>query len=126
MTFTYDVSTSRGKVRLLISDLDSGKPLFQDDEIDTFLAMEDDSVKLAAAQALDTIAANEVMVSKVMTVLDLRVDSAKVSFELRQRAKTLREQALNEDGAVGFDVVQWAVNSFSARTIISNNLSRLS
>lgn len=95
--FTYDPTTPQGKVRMLISDVDEANPVFSDGEIEAFLFMEVGNVRMAAAQALDTIASNEVMVSKVIRTLDLQTDGSKVSAELRARATTLREQADNYD-----------------------------
>lgn len=86
-------TTPAGQVRLLINDTVEASPVFTDDEITAFLAMESDSVKLAAAQALDTIADDEALTSKVITSQDLRTDGASVAVALRERAKQLRTQA---------------------------------
>ncbi len=52
---TDDPSTDPGKVRLLIKDTDTAdttKQLFQDAEIEAYLAIHEGDVKLAAAEAL--------------------------------------------------------------------------
>lgn len=104
----YDITTDAGRIRLLISDVDQGDPLFADDEIAAFLDMEG-SVKLAAALALETMASNEAMVSKVIRTQDVQTDGTKVSAELRARAKDLREQAAVEgDDAYAFESVEIA------------------
>jgi hypothetical protein len=95
--FTNDPSTSIGKVRLLISDVDSVSPIFSDTSIGAFLAMSGSNVRLAAAQALDAIATSEVLTSKVLKTLDLETDGAKVAAELRAQAKTLRDTAADYD-----------------------------
>lgn len=108
--FTYDPTTPAGRVRMLISDIDEANPVFADPEIDAFLFMEVGNVRMAAAQALDTIASNEVMVSKVIRTLDLQTDGSKVSADLRARAATLREQATNFDNdgnLVGMSIVDF-------------------
>ena len=95
-------------VRLLIADT-GDVPLFTDNQIGAFLTLEG-GVKLAAAQALDTMASSEVMVSKVIRTLDLQTDGAKVAAELRARAAALREQAaaVDADGAVfGLEIVDF-------------------
>lgn len=121
MAFTYDLATDRGKVRLLISDVDvetAANQVFADAEIDAFLALEGDSVRLAAALALETIARNEVMVSKVIRVLDLQTDGASVARELRFQAKELRDQAAalaDADGDLGFDTADLVVDGFTWR-----------
>jgi hypothetical protein len=107
---TIDPTTPTGLVRLLISDTDTTSPIFADNEIGAFLALSGSNVRLAAAEALDTIASNEVMVSKVIKTQDLQTDGAKVSTELRARAATLREQAANynDDGTTfAFDIADY-------------------
>lgn len=93
--FTYDPSTPVGSIRLMISDVDGNNPVFKDTEIQRFYTLAASNIWLAAAQALDTIAANEVMISKVIRTLDLQVDGSKVAAELRANAATMREQAAN-------------------------------
>jgi fructose-1,6-bisphosphatase/sedoheptulose 1,7-bisphosphatase-like protein len=116
MAWTYDVTTDAGKVRLLISDTDvtggATNAIFDDSEIDAFLGLGGENVYLAAAHALDTIASNEVQVLKVMTILDIQTDGAKVSTELRARAKDLRDQAdkYADDVDGGFDIAELVVN----------------
>jgi hypothetical protein len=94
-TITTDPTTSTGLVRLLISDVDVTAPVFSDAEINAFYLMSASNVRLAAARAMDTIAANEVMVSKVIRTLDLQTDGAKVAAELRAAAAQLRADADN-------------------------------
>lgn len=81
--------SDRERVRLLISDVGgtSGDDfLFTDDEIDTFLEMRLGRVHLAAATALNTIAANETQVSKRIKYLELETDGPAVARELRELA----------------------------------------
>lgn len=59
MAFTYDVSTDRGKVRLLLADTDSNDYIWEDAEIDAFLNLASDSVYGAAALALRSLAADK-------------------------------------------------------------------
>lgn len=97
MAFTYDPTTDRGRVRLLLTDIDAPTGVFTDAEIDAFLALEGNNVKRAAAQAIDTNADNEALASKVLTDHQLKTDGAAVANALRARAKTLRAQADNDD-----------------------------
>lgn len=98
MTFTYtkDNPTTGnpklGQIRLLINDVDADAAVFQDEEILVFLEMAGDVVLLAAAQALDTIADNEALTSKVIRTQDLQTDGVKLADSLRARAKSLRDQ----------------------------------
>jgi hypothetical protein len=84
------------QVRLLIAD--TAQPvLLEDDKLLGFLAIEGQSVKRAAAAALEAIATSEVLVSKVIRTQDLQTDGSKVAAELRARALQLRAQADNDD-----------------------------
>lgn len=112
---TYDVSSDAGKVRLLISDTDMSNVIFVDDEITTFLDLEGQNVRRAAALALETIASNEAQVLKVIRTLDITTDGAKLSTELRARAADLRAQAddtADDDGS-GFEIAELVVDDFS-------------
>ena len=54
-TYTKGSTANRDRVRLEIGDVDSNRPLFEDAELDDFLA-QDTSVLLSAAHACDTLA----------------------------------------------------------------------
>lgn len=88
-----DYTVPAGQVRLLINDTSDLDPVFSDQEIAAFLTMEGANVKRAAAQALDTIADDEALTSKVIRSQDLSTDGASVADGLRARAVTLRSQA---------------------------------
>lgn len=90
---TYDVATPLGRVRLLISDTDTAAATFDDAELATFLEMAGQSILVAAADALETIATNEALVLKVLRSQDLQTDGASLSKELRARADALRARA---------------------------------
>jgi len=125
-TFTYDVSTPIGEVRLLINDKYEAEPIFFDEEITTFLRLEGNSSYKAAAKCLETIAADEVLVQKVIKLLSLSTDGAKVAAELRANAKALRDQA-NDDpyGEGEIDIAEWIVDDFTRRKRIFNEFDRL-
>lgn len=91
-------ATDLGKVRLLLNDVDETALVFTDAEITAFLSLEGDSVKRAAAQAIDTNADNEALASKVLKTSTVTTDGAKVADALRKRAAALRAQADVEDG----------------------------
>jgi hypothetical protein len=126
MAFTYDITTPAGKVRLLCTDVDSTNPVFQDTEIAAFLTMESDSIKRAAALALETIAANQVLVLKVIELLEIKTDGAAVARELRLRAGLLRDQAAAEIDAddVAFDIAEQVFDPFSYRERVYNEALR--
>lgn len=93
-----ETSTPERQVRLLINDPNGA--VFSPDEIADFLLLEDNSVKRAAAQALDTIADDEALTSKAIRTQDLATDGAKVADSLRKRAAALRAQADKADDDV--------------------------
>jgi hypothetical protein len=126
MAIEYDVTTNAGQVRLLIGDtVDSGH-LFEDAEIAAFLSLNGDNVRLAAAQALEAIAANQVMVLKVIRRLDLSTDGAAVARELRQQASSLRDQAESgiDDPEGLFGIAELGVDIFGRREILANRALR--
>lgn len=104
----YDPTSTIGQVRLLINDV-ADAPTFTDTEITAFLGLVvGGSVLRAAALALDTIATNEALVSKVIRTQDLATDGAKLSAELRARAAALRTQADDlDDAGLGLEVVDF-------------------
>ena len=125
--FTYDLNTDAGKVRLLIPDNQSSDFLFNDDEINAFLTLESSNIRRAAAMAVEAIARNEVLVLKVIKLLDLQTDGAAVARELRQQARDLREQAQMAEGAEAgglFDFAEWAVDGTQAQNILWNDALR--
>ena len=106
-----DYTTPIGLTRLLIPDTDEAAFLFLDAEITAFLGLNAANPRRAAAEALEALASNEALVSKVIRTQDLSTDGAKVAAELRARAKQLRAQADEDagvdDGSGGFYVVDY-------------------
>lgn len=122
MAYTFDVATAVGKVRLLIPDRVAAEPIFEDEEIEAFLSIEDDDVRRAAALALETIASDQAYTLKVIKTLDLQTDGAKTSDALLKRAEKLRGQAdkadadaeAEEDGGL-FDIAEMPDTAFARR-----------
>ncbi len=87
-------STEVATVRLLIADthVDLTKRLLSDADLQSFVDLEGGNVKLAAAQALDTVASSEALVGKAIRTQDLATDGAKVAAALRAHAAELRQQ----------------------------------
>ena len=105
MTWTYTAgATALDNVRLLITDTDATNPIFTDEEITAFLTLNSDGVLYAAAMALETIGSSEVLVLKVIRLLDLQTDGASVSRELRMRAGVLRDIA--DKAGQTFDIAE--------------------
>lgn len=127
MSFSYDVGSDGGKVRLLIFDTNAAAYVFEDAEVAAFLLMEGANVRRAAALALETMASNEAFTLKVIKILDLQTDGAKTAEALMKRAAELRRQAdvdeAAEDGGA-FDIAEWAVSDFAYRGILYNQALR--
>lgn len=81
-----------GQARSLTADLDPENRLFDDAQVQAYLDLNGGVVRLAAADMLDAVAVSEVLTSKVIRTQDLTTDGAKVSAELRARARDLRAQ----------------------------------
>ena len=127
MAYTYDVSTDVGKIRLMAMDNDADTHVFEDDEIEAFFALESSNHRRAAALALESLAGNEAYVLKKITALDLSTDGPATAKALMDRAKALRDQALEaeareEDGA--FDIAELVYTSFNRRERIINEALR--
>lgn len=80
-------------VRSLTADLDPATPLLTDAQLWGFLTLYNGNPKRAAARALRTIAASEVLVAKKITTQDLTTDGPAVSAELRALAAELWAEA---------------------------------
>jgi hypothetical protein len=127
MAFTYDPTTNRGLVRLLISDVDVANPLFQDADVDAYLGLASQSVKRAAATALETIASSESLLRQKIKLVDLMLDGPAVATSLREHAKNLRAEAEDEeswtDGGA-FDIAEMPIGPFAARERLYNEALR--
>lgn len=127
MAFTYDLTTDRGQLRLLITDVDYLNPIFQDNEVDFFLSHTaidgGNDLNLAAAKALETIAASEALVQKKIELLDLKTDGPAVADSLRKAAALLREQS---DSESDIDYIEQNLNVFTSRQILINDALRQS
>jgi len=103
-------STDQSDVRLLIADTSAANRIFSLSQIAQFLRLNSDNVRRAAAQALDTIAANEALVSKKLRTQDLSTDGPAVADALRKQAAELRRQADAGEGDTesnGFEIVEY-------------------
>lgn len=123
MPFSYDVTTLPGKVRLIIADSRDDGHVLEDAEVTAFLEMNGNNVRLAAADALETIASNESLVQKAIQLLDVKTDGPKVAADLRKHAATLREQAASPFDDPGFDIVQFPAGFWAEREYLWNELS---
>ena len=127
MTYNYNLTTSIGKMRMIIPDRVEAEAMFTDEELTAMYSMEGSSVKRGAALALETIAADEALVSKAIKILDLQTNGPAVAKSLLDRAKALRDQAQLDDPdeiAGGFDIAEPAFTPFGVRQVIRNRRLR--
>ena len=94
MPWTYDNTTDRGKVRLLCTDSDTTAQVFDDSEIDVFIALAPPNVFMAAALACETWARSRSKMSHQMRNADGTVTVRSTMAELLSLAKSLRDASL--------------------------------
>lgn len=129
MSFTYDPTTTLGQVRLLAVDFDSANATFQDADIQAFLNLNGQNIRLAAAQAVDTIAALAAAVQGRTRFAGIQLDGSVVAERMSALAGELRRQVYaGEDGSDSspIDWAEWVVDPFSYRDKLVNEMLRQS
>jgi hypothetical protein len=112
-----DLESNVGLVRVLLGDTDptnvsagQGDYLFfSDEELEAILAMYGDSPKLAAARCLDTIAGSRALMLGAWSTDDLTVRGDAIAKELRELAKQLRQEALEDESSEAFNIIPYPV-----------------
>lgn len=124
MSFTYDpndavfLATPVGIIRTRITDVDPTNSIFSDEQLTSYYLVEGSDWRKGAALALETIATYESLVQKVIKILQLSVDGAKLAAELRAQAKSLRDQAaalVPISTASEIEIAENVVDEFSLR-----------
>jgi len=113
-----DFNTDVGKVRVLLGDTEAenvesgiGEYMyFSDAEINAFLEMYGENVKLAAARAMETIASSQALLLKSWSTDDLAVNGDRIAESLRKIAAQLREEALSEEASEYFNLIRMYVD----------------
>jgi hypothetical protein len=112
---------------MIIGDKDEVNVIFQDLEIEAFLALNSSDVRLAAADALDSMASNEAYVQKHISLLELSTDGASTAKALRDHADRLRTLAdvedAGEDGG-SFDYAEMPETEFQKRERVIKQAQR--
>ncbi len=111
-------SSDVGQVRVLLGDTVAGNIIsgvgeyvyFGDDELNAFLTMYGDNVKLAAARGLETISMSQVLLLKSWSSDDLTVNGDRIAESLRKLAAQLREEALQEESSEYFNMIAMFVD----------------
>jgi hypothetical protein len=110
-----DLGSNVGRVRVLLGDTDPtnivnnvGEYLFfSDAEVESILTMYGDSPKLAAARGLDTIAGSRALMLGAWSTDDLTVRGDAIAKELRELAKQLRQEALEDESSEAFNIIPY-------------------
>lgn len=131
-SFTYNMATDVGHVRLLIDDRDMSNAttaipleqrsvIFTDEEIQFFVDHSDGDVFLAAAIGLRTIAANKSLYVLKRTIGRTDVDYGNLRRDLIAQAEAFEKQA-REFPADGYAETVW--NDFTLRQVLTNQVLR--
>ena len=111
-TFTYDLATEIGQVRLLIFDNDivpESDAVFCDEEIQVFLNLES-NVRTAAAAALETMAADAARTAKSLKTMTWAEDTRNVPQAILATAKRYRDEDASAPAA-GFAQNAWGADT---------------
>ncbi len=102
MTFTFDRTDSNGQVRVLIpGESAESSSVFEDEDITVLLSLNGEVVLLAAAQGLERIAADKLLLLLKVKVGTIAIDGPAVSASFLALAG--RYRAAYEHGAGGAD-----------------------
>lgn len=114
MPFTYDPTTARGRVRLLVADTDettSAKQIFTDAEIDAFLTVEDNEVFAAAAAACEAISASSARSAVAYRAVGMSIDKSDIPQHFMSLAEKYRERAARPT-AEEIDSFDYSISDF--------------
>ena len=131
MSATFDVATTNGKIRLLITDIDLSVTtgnredftiFFSDEEIDAFYGMAlgagDAKIFRAAAFALRTMAISRALITRIITIGSYSENSQGVAVAelLNSKAKEYEDIASSLEGPYSSYVsYDWDVFSYASR-----------
>ena len=116
MAFTYDTTTTRGRVRLLIADTDtsdSTKQIFTDSEIDAFLALENNEVYGAAAAACESLSASTARSAVMYRAEKLfEIDRKQLPEHFRSLANMFRDRMTAGDPFEEIDSMDFRMDTY--------------
>lgn len=133
-TFTYDLSTLIGQLRLNISDInlsqtdgnrDEWTTLFSNEELQVFLTRAADDMNLASYYALMVVASSKSMLAKRRTLGDYSEDLTQLAVQIRAQAKAYYDDyAATVLGAPACDYAEQSVSDFAINDILNNQAAR--
>lgn len=102
MAFTLDSSTDEGKLRVLISDMDSTGYIFEDAYLTNLLDLNSDDVWKTAADLCRSLAARY-----AKEAFDLGLGKGDIKLDRRKKAEYYIQLANNYDNRSDSDVVEY-------------------
>jgi len=117
VAFTYDPTTDRGRVRLLLFDTDSTVAIFQDADVDAFLALTSDltgrfAVLEAAILGCNSIAAGRALGAGTVTMgaFTLRREEVAAAYRASAESYSKRLEEVAETAMVDWtdEDTKWA------------------
>jgi hypothetical protein len=117
VAFTYDPTTDRGRVRLLLFDTDSTVPIFQDADVDAFLGLTADgsgrfAVLEAAILGCNSIATGRALGAGTVTMgaFTLRREEVAAAYRASAEAYSKRLEDVAETALVDWtdEDTKWA------------------
>ncbi len=93
MSFSYDLTTEIGKLRLLLQDIDATNPIFSDEELGVFLSFGEHDLYLSASEAWLALAGNYAKLAKRKSISKYSHDLSQIANECREQATYYKEKA---------------------------------
>lgn len=126
MSFTYDPTTNVGRIRRTIPDKIEDDAVWTNEELQSFLDDEGGDWRRATALALETMASDDLLVLKTIRVQNIETNVDRMAKQLFDRAKRLRDLAMDADANAGdaFDFAEVAVTDHQYRERVWNQALR--
>lgn len=115
MAYTYDLSTTVGKVRRTVPDKVVDNYIWTDEEIQSFLDDSGGNWRRASALILETMASDDLIVLKVVKIHNLETNTDRLMSAMLKRAASLRAEAATEEANSAdsdFEVAEMITNDF--------------
>jgi len=131
--YPVDMNSPLGLVRLLVPDLttdtgtSTGDYLFSDAMLNALLGLYSQNVKRAAARAIEILATDQALLTKVIRTDDLSVNGATLADALLKQAKALQDDADRDDSraaddgfTIAYNEVPWYIEEMNDDYLFSS------
>jgi len=123
-TYTYDITTTVGKIRRLIGDTDitpESDATFNDEEIEFYYDLAGDSILKAAALGLRAIAVSKALLEKLQRTLNWTEDTRGLANSILASALAYEEQDANTPAYAvaqlnNSDFASWSIQCWYDKT----------